>query len=210
MYKLNKYKFGTHQIIAKIIGHKKKRILDIGCNKGYLKKITAECNEFTGIDFDPIALKVAGKGGYVKTYLVDLNSCPYKTSIKSRFDLIIFADLLEHLIYPQYALNYFIRNNLAEYGQIIVSLPNVANFTTRFNLLFGVLDYSEAGILDKTHLHLYTRKSARKMLEDSDLKIISEYYSSNTFGLLINFFPFLSGLLAYNLIYVCEKNNRKK
>ena len=53
------------------------------------------------------------------------------------------------------------RPALKENGQLVVSLPNVANITVRLALLFGRFNYADRGIMDRTHLHFYTRKTAR-------------------------------------------------
>ena len=45
-------------------------------------------------------------------------------------------------------------------------MPNVANVTIRAGLLLGRFPYAEKGILDRTHLRFYTRKSARRLLEE--------------------------------------------
>lgn len=205
MYKLNKKKFGTHQIVSRIINDSHLRILDVGCNEGYLKNISSSDNKFWGIDFDLKALEIAKKNGYQDTYLMDLNYYPYKKAIKTKFDAILFIDLLEHLLDPIYTLNFFCQNNLEKGGIVIVSLPNVANISVRLKLLFGSFNYTEAGILDKSHLHLYTKRTAEQLILILGLKIIEKHFSSNLFGPLIKTFPFLASLLGYNLIYVCIK-----
>ena len=53
-----------------------------------------------------------------------------------------------------------------------MSLPNVANISVRLALLFGRFNYTERGILDRTHLHFYTRKTARALLEENGWEIV--------------------------------------
>lgn len=201
-YKLNYSRFGTHMIIGSLLKGEE-TILDVGCNDGYLKKVHPN-GIFTGIDYSNECVQKAKKNGYKDIKTCDLNSFS-KINLKEKFDVIIFADVLEHLLHPEKVLMYFVKKNLNKKGKVIISLPNVANFTTRLNLLLGNFDYTNAGILDKTHLHLYTKSSAKKLLEGSGLKIISEKYSSNNFGFIIKALPFLGGLLGYNLIFVCKK-----
>ena len=201
-YNFNTAKYGTHALIAKELGNNKK-ILDVGCNKGYLKKL-APANDFYGIDFDKADLQQAKSDGYLAVYQLDLNK--YQSFVcDCKFDTIIFADVLEHLNLPSDVLNFFFSNFLKENGQILISLPNVANIATRLGLLFGNFDYTESGILDKTHLHLYTKKTAKMLIVGSGIKIVKEKFSSNNFGWIIEKFPFLGGLLGFNLIFVCKK-----
>lgn len=204
VYALNTAKYGTHRLISADIGCGK-YVLDVGCGSGYLKSL-AENNVYYGIENDSEDAANAEKSGYQRVYKLDLNHYELFKSEK-KFDVIIFADILEHLQSPAKVLSFFIDNYLEEGGTAIVSLPNVANFSVRFSLLFGKFDYSESGILDRTHLHLYTDKTARQFIESCSLKIVKRKLSSNNFGAIIKFAPFLSTILGYNLIYVCRKKS---
>jgi 2-polyprenyl-3-methyl-5-hydroxy-6-metoxy-1,4-benzoquinol methylase len=203
-YNLNTSKYGTHKLIADELG-KNMTVLDIGCNKGYLKILADDSNSFWGIDFFLDNLQIAKKNGYKIVYKIDLNNFE-KFRSKKKFDILIFADILEHLVYPEKVLTFFVNNNLKDNGKVIISLPNILNISMRMNLLFGRFDYTEEGILDKTHLHFYTSKAAKKLINFSGLKIIKEKFSSNRFGFLFRKFAFLRNLLGYNLIYICIKN----
>lgn len=201
-YSFNDARYGTHALIAEEIGSGFS-VLDVGCNKGYLK-LLSKGNDFYGIDYDENDLKQALSQGYKEVYRVDLNA--YREfSCAHQFDVIVFGDVLEHLLFPQEVLSFFLDRFLKDGGKVIISLPNVANIVVRMRLLFGQFDYTESGILDRTHLHLYTKKTAREFIEHSGLVVTKEKYSSNRFGGLIDSFPVLGGLLGFNLIFVCRK-----
>lgn len=201
-YSLNTATYGTHCIISSLLKYGS-NILDIGCNDGYMAKLFPRGN-FYGIEYSSVSAKKAIKNGYLYVKTGDLNQYK-KFRIKNKFQTIIFADILEHLHHPNKVLRYFVNHNLSNHGNVIISLPNVANFTVRVNLFFGKFNYTSSGILDKTHLHLYTKFTAKQLINGSKLKIISSHYSSNRFGRLINLFPFLGSLLGYNLIFLCKK-----
>jgi hypothetical protein len=55
----------------------------------------------------------------------------------------------------------------------VVSVPNVANITVRIALLFGRFHYTDRGILDRTHVRFYTRKTARAFLEENGWEILA-------------------------------------
>ena len=57
-------------------------------------------------------------------------------------------------------------------GNIVVSVPNVANITVRLALLCGRFKYAERGILDRTHLRFYTRSSAQRLLRNSGYEVL--------------------------------------
>jgi hypothetical protein len=50
-------------------------------------------------------------------------------------------------------------------GRLVLSTPNIANWAMRVGLLFGRFRYTEWGILDRTHTHLFTRKTLTECLE---------------------------------------------
>lgn len=202
-YLLNHSRYGTHQLLGNFL-RDGETILDIGCNDGYLLKVHPG-GVFTGIDYSAKSAKQAEKNGYQKVYVGDLNHYS-QFKLKQRFQTLIFADVLEHLLNPQAVLTYFVNQNLQKGGRVIISLPNVAHFTIRLNLLLGRFNYTDSGILDRTHLHLYTGDTARQLLADSGLKIISSHYSSNRFGWILKYLPFLGPLLGFNLIFLCQKD----
>jgi hypothetical protein len=59
-------------------------------------------------------------------------------------------------------------------GTVVVSLPNVAHLWVRLMLLFGRFEYASRGILDRTHLRFFTRKSARRFLRECGFEIVRE------------------------------------
>lgn len=204
IYDINMAKFWSHRLIADELWSGNV-ILDVWCNKWYLKKLASK-NIFYWIDFGNENLDIAKQNWYEQVYDIDLNK--YDTfNVDKKFDIIVFWDVLEHIQYPEKVLNYFVDNYLKSWGKVIISLPNVANFMIRINLLFWKFDYTDAGILDKTHLHLYTLKSAKKLINNSWLKIDKILFSSNLFWKLIKYLPFLWTFLGYNLIFVCEKRS---
>jgi 2-polyprenyl-3-methyl-5-hydroxy-6-metoxy-1,4-benzoquinol methylase len=74
------------------------------------------------------------------------------------FDTIVCGDLIEHLRDPG-AFLARVRPLLRPGGRLALTTPNVANWTIRLQLLFGRFEYTERGILDRTHTHLFTRGS---------------------------------------------------
>lgn len=90
----------------------------------------------------------------------EMDALPYRDDY---FDYVIFADVLEHLREPQKVLEK-IRRYMKNDAALIVSVPNFMNITVMLPLLRGNLEYADEGILDKTHLKMFTMKSCVEML----------------------------------------------
>lgn len=82
----------------------------------------------------------------------------------TKYDYILFPDVLEHLRYPEIVLQR-VRGNLKDGGYIIASIPNFMNAAVIHDLLRGNLTYCDGGILDRTHLRFYTLNEIYKMFD---------------------------------------------
>lgn len=178
--------------------------LDVGCWNGNLGRalIQEKGCAVDGLDANGEVLNQAKVGGYSEVFCTNLNNNPPPV-IGKKYDVIIFADVLEHLIDPVSVLRSF-RDSLKPEGLIIVSLPNVAFLQNRVNLLFGKWDYRDFGILDKTHLKFYTLATGCKMAEDAgyEIKSVFPYNQFNQLKhlkLLVAIFP---SLFAYQFLIV--------
>lgn len=148
-------------------------LLDLGFGTGeFARRIRPRCRYLCGIEADAVAARGAD-GVLDDVYVGDLSeglSRPWALP----FDVIVAGDILEHLPRPE-VLMAAIRSLLKPGGRLLVSLPNVANVTTRLALLTGRFDYSDRGILDRTHLRFFTRKSARALLGSTGFRIVGEW-----------------------------------
>lgn len=167
---MNNYKNNFNPFIYKEISNNS-CVLDVGCNSGILGKslIANKKCVVEGMDINKIALNIAKKNGYKKTYLIDLDK--EKISLNKKYDYIIFSDVLEHLKNPEVLLK-SIYKNLKKNGQIIISVPNIAFIYYRLHLLLGNFEYKNAGVMDKTHLKFFTFNSIKKLLLKNNYKII--------------------------------------
>jgi hypothetical protein len=85
-----------------------------------------------------------------------------------KFDVIICADVLEHLRNPRPLLNQlhcFLETN----GSVLLSLPNASHLTVVASLLGGRFPYQKNGLLDHTHLKFYGREDLDAMLRECGL-----------------------------------------
>ncbi len=54
----------------------------------------------------------------------------------------------------------------------MLTTPNVANWTMRLSLLAGRWRYTERGILDRTHTHLFTRATLVETVEGAGYRVV--------------------------------------
>lgn len=87
------------------------------------------------------------------------------------FDIIICADILEHLADPWEMIEK-ITGYLKPGGKIIVSIPNIREVKTMYSILFkGDFRYDAAGgIMDKTHLRFFCKKNMEDLLTTKNLQ----------------------------------------
>jgi 2-polyprenyl-3-methyl-5-hydroxy-6-metoxy-1,4-benzoquinol methylase len=87
------------------------------------------------------------------------------------FDCIVFNDVLEHMLDPASALC-LARTLLSSGGCVVASVPNVRHFPTLWKLVVGgEWEYGEYGILDKTHLRFFTRRSIARLFQGAGFAI---------------------------------------
>ena len=146
-------------------------ILDAGTSTGYLaRQLVAAGRRVDGAELDPMAA-VAAKEVCESVWVGDLSALD-PAELPRNYDLILFADTLEHLPDPPAVLRK-LRTRLEPGGQLVVSLPNVANWAIRLSLLAGRFRYTERGILDRTHLRFYTKRTAAEMVEQGGFRVTS-------------------------------------
>src|SRR5258708_7379095 len=153
-------------------------VLDVGCGFAMTSRhIAARGNRVTGIESSPDAVAVA-RTRVTEVIQSDLQNLDEAKGTLGgrRFDVIIFADVLEHLAWPIGVLRSYL-DLLKEGGSVIVSLPNVGLWSVRLNLLLGRFRYEETGVLDRTHLRFFTRRTAREMIEQAGLEVGPRTYN---------------------------------
>ncbi len=141
------------------------RLLDVGSGAGsWAPRLRdAGAHELVALDPSAAAIALAGKrydaaivGTIEDTQLADLGGEP--------FDVIIAADVLEHLVDPWRALD-TLRSWAAPDAVLAVSVPNLRFYRLVGNLVLrGEFEYEQLGVRDWTHLRWFTRRSLSRTL----------------------------------------------
>lgn len=164
--------FSAGSIYEKVSSHVKgnAKILDVGCGNanfsGYLKKIKKL--HITGIELSEKMARNAKKR-LDKVIVGNIEDDNFIIK-QGKFDQILLMDILEHTFNPELVLRK-VKTYLKKKGQILVTLPNIANWRVRADLLMGKFEYSESGILDNGHIRFFTSKTALKLFEQCGFEV---------------------------------------
>ncbi len=149
-----------------------KRVLEFGCATGRVSKALKDrgCT-VVGVEQDSEMASVAEK---VVDHLVQIDLDVSSLDIElggETFEAALFGDVLEHLRDPLSVLR-ATRRLLEPHGVLVVSVPNVGHVDLRLALLRGEFEYRSWGLLDRTHLRLFTLSSLESMLDDAGFAAI--------------------------------------
>ena len=162
----------THNMTIAEVG-RGKRVLDVGCSTGYLADFLAQQRgcDVTGLEPDAASADAARERlGDDRVVTGGTELLP--TFAPGSFDVVLFADVLEHLVDPGAALR-DARRLLAPGGSVVASIPNCAHGDVRLLLMAGHFIYRRTGLLDSTHVRFLTRHSIPRMFQRSGYQIIS-------------------------------------
>ena len=166
---LNERPLGGHAMLLELVPDGS-RVLDVGCSSGYLARPLVErgCT-VVGIELDESAAEAARE--VCEEVLVGDAETMELPFPPASFDVVLCGDLIEHLREPQAFLER-VRPLLRDGGRLVLTTPNVANWSIRAGLLVGRWRYTDRGILDRTHAHLFTRKTLVETLSAAGYRVV--------------------------------------
>jgi 2-polyprenyl-3-methyl-5-hydroxy-6-metoxy-1,4-benzoquinol methylase len=199
-YTYKRNRFSSHNRLLGLIRERRdppgRELLDVGCGSGFLGARIAKLGyRVFGVD---VYDSMEAHGNCEEFHVCDIERS-FGVAPGHRFDLIVFADVLEHVRNPEEVL-LRARHHLKPNGRILASTGNVAHLYVRLALLFGALTYTERGILDRTHVRLFTRRTFRALLESCSFEILREQWCPIPFENVLPGWPRLAdGLCALNM-----------
>lgn len=153
-------------------------VLDVGCacgDMGDYLYTNKNCKMF-GIEYDAESLDFARQRNiYDELFHLNMNETEIVNEALSKFqgyfDYIVCGDVLEHLYDPQTVVNN-LKPLLKKDGYFIISLPNIAHGGIKLNLLNDDFTYNEYGLLDRTHIRFFTKKSILDFFLKTKLELV--------------------------------------
>ena len=176
------------ELLPTILG---KKILDIGCGSGkWLDYLNLHCYSATGIDISPQHPHII-KG--------DAQKLPFKSK---QFDTTFMISVLEHIQNDSLALQEALR--VSHRLVLIFPQPTPAKIRNR-----GLI-YKH--YLDKTHLRTYTPKTLKKLIGQSNGKLISlkpteKLPAISVFYELFSFHPLIKRLITRAFFWIFPETN---
>ncbi|WP_299259048.1 class I SAM-dependent methyltransferase [uncultured Aquimarina sp.] len=157
-------------IVDFIKDRKNLKILEIGGGKGntllYLKEkgIASEIHLIDIVDI------TEHKDKFDSIKILDIeNNLPDGFT---KYDIIILADVLEHLKMPEDVV-YKLKEYLVDNGSFLVSLPNIRHYSALVKIFIkGSFKYEDEGIFDRTHFRFFCKSDMIALFNSQkDLKI---------------------------------------
>jgi 2-polyprenyl-3-methyl-5-hydroxy-6-metoxy-1,4-benzoquinol methylase len=147
-------------------------VLDIGAADGSVARpLAARGCRVWAIESDADAAAKA-RGACERVIVADVEDLDLTAALEGqRFDFILLLDVLEHLRNPL-ALLERLGDHLVAGGRVVASIPNVTHGAVRLSLMSGAFNYTETGLLDRTHLRFFDRRGAENLFADARLRIV--------------------------------------
>ncbi len=163
--------------VVRMVGNGK-RVLEVGCGPGSITRILAQQNGclMTGMELDPSAIKKVGPF-CVQVIQADLNSSDWPSLLEGSqtFDVVVAADVLEHLYDPWNTLRRM-APLINQDGYLVISLPHVGHAAVMSCLINGDFEYRDWGLLDRTHIRFFGLKNIEALFAQAGLKIVEAKY----------------------------------
>jgi SAM-dependent methyltransferase len=161
--KEDRYYQGDRADLLQWLGGHHSRVLEVGCGSGgnaaWLRRHGA--TRIVGIETDAAS---AARARDVFDEVIVESVETALDDLHESFDLIVCADVLEHLVDP-WAVTAKLAEKTVEGGLLIVSVPNIRHYRALWRIAFGVgFRYEEEGTFDSTHLRFFDRAGLERML----------------------------------------------
>jgi len=164
----------SHACILRMVGFNK-RVLEAGCASGHVSKmLKGQGCSVVGVEMDATVVQLALP--WVERVVVgDFDEGALWEELEGEvFDVALFGDVLEHLRDPLATLSEAVKH-LGPSGFVVISVPNIAHADVKVALLNGTFPYQDSGLLDRTHIHFFTKESVLELVKRAGL-IPTEIY----------------------------------
>ncbi len=143
-------------------------ILDVGCSDGRFGQLLERMGHtVTGVDIQASPGVEQRISHFVRANLEQGLSQHFE---KESFDVVVLADVLEHVRSPEMLLREA-RALVKPGGSILVSIPNIGHWYGRLKVGLGLFSYDRRGLFDSGHLRFFTRVNFQRIVAVEQLEI---------------------------------------
>ena len=161
--------------IIDIVPARAKCVLSVGCGAGKTEeKLVKRGVKVVGVEINPKAAEIARQRGLT---ILEGDASEIDIDVANEsYDGLIYADILEHLSDPVAVLKRHVKK-LRPDGIVYVCVPNFRHYSVFWQLFIrGRVNYVDAGILDRTHRRITTRKMVLEWFDQVGLGLCSCTY----------------------------------
>ena len=165
--------YTVRQDVLDLIPDAAKVVVDVGCGPGVTARaLKAQRPDVTVYGVEPLA----SEAETARMHLDGVLSGVVEGALPAdweRPDAVLFADVLEHMVDPWRDLKAWY-DRLPAGGHIVASIPNVMHYSCWAPLLWsGRWEYTDSGVMDRTHLRFFTRDTALQLVEGAGFEVLS-------------------------------------
>ncbi|MGB5962089.1 MAG: class I SAM-dependent methyltransferase [Coleofasciculaceae cyanobacterium] len=150
---------------AKLPGHAKPRVLDLGCGNGSLSNLIAQQGyEVVGVEDSDQGVAIASHCfpdcRFLQGSIYDLPDQEWENS----FDIVLSVEVIEHLFYPK-ELVISARKYLKPNGRLILTTPYHGYLKNLALATSGKMDSHFTSLWDGGHIKFFSVATLRQLLE---------------------------------------------
>ena len=171
--KVNQYFSSARPDMLRFIPAGVSNVLEVGCGGGGFGAEVKKARQARVTGIEPFATA----GAVAATRLDEVLHTTAEDGLRllrgRMFDCIVFNDVLEHLVDPESVL-VAAAALLDSRGILVASIPNMRYLPVLRALVFrGEWSYTTDGVLDRTHLRFFTRKSIAALFPSCGYRVHS-------------------------------------
>lgn len=160
--------------LLRVIPPDARTVLEVGCGTGAMADHYRRINpkgRYVGVEMNPEAAELArGRLDRVVVGDVAVLSDEEIGLAHGSCDVLVFGDVLEHMIDPWGVLKRLARL-VRDGGQVVACIPNVQHWTVILELLRGRFEYQAEGLMDRTHMRFFAAEGLTPLFEGAGLSI---------------------------------------